>query len=45
MAHAFGLRTFGEIRQQAVAHIVVEEAVTVKHGSSYSGQTKPIESG
>jgi len=38
-------RTFGEIRQQVVAHIAAEEAVIVKRESSYTGQTKPREGG
>ena len=36
-------RTFGEIRRRDVAHIVAEEVVTVKHGSTYPGQAKPKE--
>lgn len=35
--------TFGEIRQRVVAHLVAEEAVTVKRGSTYPGQAKPKE--
>ena len=34
-------KTFGEIRRRAIAHIDVEEEVTVKHGST--GLTKPRE--
>jgi len=36
-------RTFGEIRRRVVAQITVEEAVTVKRGSSYTEQAKPRE--
>jgi len=34
-------RTFTEIRRRVVAHIIVEEVVTVKRGSTYLGQAKP----
>jgi len=37
------IETFAKIRRQAVAYINAEEAVSVKHSSSYLRQTKPKE--
>jgi len=34
-------RTFGEIQRRAIAHIGVEEAISMKCESTYPGQAKP----
>ena len=36
-------KTFGEIRRRAISHVDAEEVVTVKRGSTSTGQTKPRE--
>ncbi|KAK7364512.1 hypothetical protein VNO80_13234 [Phaseolus coccineus] len=36
-------KTYGEIKRQVVAHMAAEEAVTMKHGNTGTGQAKPRE--